>query len=99
MSLIQATLIEPEPTENVAPNWGEVLRLARKQYEALRQIDAEVRSQVEAAKKVGVCPDEMLADVHQPDEPVWEMYKAVMTAFYGPKFWPWHDERMMDIIT
>lgn len=99
MGLIEATLKEPAPTENFAPNWSEVLRLARKHFEALRAIDAEVNAMIEAARARGIAPSDMVVDVRQPYDPEQAVYRAVMTALYGPKFWPWRDERMMEIIT
>lgn len=100
MRLIEARLKEPEPTEASAPNWSEVLRLARGQFEALRKIDGLVSEQVAKAQAMGVGVDDMLVEVPElPFDPDRAVYRAVMTALYGERFWPWHDERAMEIMT
>jgi hypothetical protein len=95
--LIYALLKEPQPSENPTPDLGEVLRLAHQQFAALRQIDDEAREKVEAARKLGICPDMLLVEVRQPYPDHVAMYEAVMRAVYGEKFAPWRDERMVDI--
>jgi hypothetical protein len=81
------------------PDWRRVIDLAREHFGSVQKADEQVLQQQMAAQEAGIPLAGTLFEVKiypRPSES--EIYRAVMEALYGVEFWPWFDERTVDVL-